>query len=620
MQGAHTIEELAMGPAGPIDFSMHNWAGGMQSSDQGLEYRTVEDTQSGYFDETRAYRRATLHSYISAAGVDAAFPGQVIMQPAAASVGVASGGNALGGIIKQIDFTASGGSPKSYLIESQRYQHKLTSAGWQQYLDIGTGNVPKDIIVHGGKLIIGVGSGGQYYSADGVTFTVATANKADAYGTLGSNLYRAVRPNTVFAATAVDGTWDSGSTIADSTYNINSLTGVEQILMIGKEDGVYSIDAEGLVVPFTPELRTQTNTNFASVKATDTFNGDYYFRTRYGLIEISGGDGQKARVGLDQLAIPDLPTTIVESLTHDDKWLYAIVDVNQASAMTGDIQNSATWILRRSILGAWHPYYYFAGSPAQFSTHHVYVSALDNIGGTNSNRQYLWYSYWDSTNYVTKAIALAKFPNPVSEQITTTPYQYDTTQAGLFRVGRFGSAESQMVIDQVMVQSRDLAAGRTITLYMAADGGSILPFGSAVTTSPSVSVIPTTPVTANYVDLYFELATNSSYISPMLVGFSMKGTYRPNYRRVHTFSFNTKRAHQGIRAGERKKAPTESTADLLTLLGTNSFQTVRDERGASFLGLLQGIKRTVMSPRPGTEPEEVVQVVVQQTAGAPVLA
>src|SRR5947207_1446738 len=84
----HTIQQIAIGPTGPIDFTMHNWAGGMQTADQGIEYRTVEDTQSGYYDETRSYRRATLHSYITSKGADAAFPGQVIMQSVATTVSV----------------------------------------------------------------------------------------------------------------------------------------------------------------------------------------------------------------------------------------------------------------------------------------------------------------------------------------------------------------------------------------------------------------------------------------------------------------------------------------------------------------------------------------------------
>ena len=230
----HIISEPAIGPSGPIGFTMQDWSQGTQTVEEGIEYKQKP-------------------KYISSKGVDAAFPGQVILQPAVTNVMFGSG-PALGQIITQVDFTASGGAINTFLVENQRYQHKLSGGSWTQSVDLGSGQVGKDGIAHGGNIAIGYGSGGQVYSADGVTFTVATANKADAYGALGANIYRAVRPNTVFAASAINGSWDSGSTIADSGYNINSLVGIEQVLLIGKEDGVYSIDSDGTVVPFTPEL------------------------------------------------------------------------------------------------------------------------------------------------------------------------------------------------------------------------------------------------------------------------------------------------------------------------------------------------------------------------------
>jgi hypothetical protein len=573
---------------------MHNWAGGMQTADQGIEYRTVEDTQSGYFDETRGYRRATLHSYITSKGADAAFPGQVICQPQATTISVGSG-PALGSVLKQVDFTASGGNINTFLVENQRYQHKLSGANtWTQAVDLGSGQVGKDGIVHGGFVAIGYGSGGQVYSADGASFTVATANKADAYGALNANIYRAVRPNTVYAATAINGTWDSGSSIADASFNINSLNGIEQILMIGKEDGVYSIDSEGLVVPFTPELRIQANANFASVRANESFNGDYYFRTLNGVTEISGGDGTKDRVGLDQLSSPDLPTVVVQGLAHDDRYLYAL-----CANTSNDLM-----ILRRTIGGAWHVFYWDGSGGTKQGQHIAVSSALGYPA--------LFFSYYDGASaYTTKFIRLSTFPNALQD----TNYRFDASTTGRFRLGRFGSSEAQVVLDQIIIQSRNCAAGVTITPYIAADGGAITQFGSsAVTSSPSTTIVPTTAVTANYIDLYFDLATNSSATTPVLVGFSLKGTYRPNYRRVHTFTFTSKRTHRDIRGGARREGPTEAIADLHTLLGTNIYQTVKDERSQTFAGMVQGLNRTFLAPQANAEPEEAIQVIVQEAA------
>ena len=575
----HTISEPAIGPNGPVDFTEQNWAAGMQSVEQGIEYREG------------SAERPTAPTYVSSNGVDAAFPGQVICQPQATTVSVGSG-PALGSGIVQVDFTPSGGVINTYLIQNQRYQHKLTLAAptWTQAVDVGSGQVGYDAIAHGGNIIIGFGSAGLAYSSDGATFVVASSNlKGHAFGALGQNLYRAVRPNTVFAATAVNGSWDSGSVIADNSFVINSLTGVEQLLMIGKEDGVYSIDIEGLVTPFTPELRIQANAAFASVRGSDSFNNDGYFRTLNGLVKIEAGAGTKARVGLDQLASPDLPTVVVQALCHDDRYLYALCANTSNNLM----------ILRRGIKGSWHTYYW-DGSVGTKQGQHIAVSSVLGYPA-------LFFSYYDGSSvYTSKFIRLSTFPNPLQD----TNYKYDTA-VGRFRVGRFGSAEAQLVFDQIMVQSRSCTANLTITPYISADGGSITQFGSsAVVSNPSTTIKPTTAVTANFIDLYFDLVTNSSTTTPVLVGFSLKGAYRPNHRKVHTFTFSSKRGHLSIRGGQRREAPTETAADLETLLATNTYSTVKDERGATFSGLVTDIARSTINLNAANEAEEVIQTTV----------
>jgi len=555
---------------------MQDWAGGMQTVEEGIEYHQKPQ-------------------YISSKGADAAFPGQVLCQPSATTISVGSG-PALGGVLKQVDFTASGGAINTFLVENQRYAHKLSGANtWTQAVDLGAGQAAKDGIAHGGFIAIGYGSGGQVYSADGATFTVATANKADAYGALGQNLYRAVVPNTVFASTAVNGAWDSGSTIADSSFTINSLVGLEQVLLIGKTDGIYSIDSDGTVVPFTPELRTQANAKFASIQASDSFNGDYYFRTLNGVIEISGGDGTKKRVGLDQLANPDIPTVVVQAITHDDRYLYAL-----CANTSNDLM-----ILRRSIGGNWHVFYW-DGSTGTKQGQHIAVSSVFGYPA-------LFFSYYDGAAYTTKFIRLSTFPNPLQD----TNYRYDTSTTSRIRIGRFGTAEAQMVIDSILIQSRNCTAGATITPYVSADGATPIQFGSiAVMSSPFTTVNAGVAVTANFIDLYFDLTTDSNQISPVLVGFSVKGAYRPNHRRVHSFNFITTRGHGATRTGNRLAAPTETAANLEALVASNAYQTVIDERGHTFAGLVHDVSRLTLDVDPGDEPDEFIQATVWEAATA----
>lgn len=580
----HSVQDEATGPKGQVNFTMQDWVAGLATVEEGLDYH-----------QKPKYISATMSS---GGAADAAFPGQILCQPSATTVSVGSG-PALGSILAQVDFTASGGSINTFLIENQRYQHKLSGANtWTQAVDLGSGQTGKDGIAHGGKVAIGYGSGGQVYSADGVTFTVATANKADAYGALGANLYRAVRPNTVFAASAVDGAWDSGTTVADSSFNINSIVGLEQILAIGKEDGIYSFDNGGVVTPFTPELRTQANANFASIQASESFNGDYFFRSLNGVISLAGGDGTKRRMGLDQLASPDFPTVVVKALAHDDRYLYALCQ-NTSNNLV---------ILRRGVSGAWHVFYSDTSAGTK-QGQHIAVSAAFGYPA-------LFFSYYDGASvYTTKFIRLATFPNPIQD----TNYTYDTSLPCRIRMPRFGTAQAQMTLDQIIIQSRQCTGNITITPYYSADGGAITQFGAtAVTSNPFTTVNLTTAVACNFIDLYFDLSTNSAATSPVLVGFSLKGVFRPNHRRIHQFNFTTQRGHRA-RAGARNVGPTETAANLGTLLATNSYQTVIDERGKSFSGLVHDVNRATVEIDESEEPFEIIQATVWESPSATVL-
>ena len=289
----HEVSDEDLSPGGPVSFSMDDWGGGLLRAEQG------ERANSG-------------SQYLSSRGVDAAFPHQLLIQPRAVTIPVASGQTAFGSApLKQVDFTPTNAALNTYLITSGgRYAYKLdANAEWTVIRDLGAGFAAADIHVHGGRLGIAYTSGFQH-AADDTSWTTDT-NDADRFGTLGANLWRAIRPNSLYSATAFNGTWSAAYTVADSTYNVNSLVGVEQLILVGKEDGIYTIDAEGTVIPFTPELRTQANASFASLRAAVTFNGDYYFRTLNGLIQISAGDGMKHRIGLDQVASPEDRKSVV---------------------------------------------------------------------------------------------------------------------------------------------------------------------------------------------------------------------------------------------------------------------------------------------------------------------
>lgn len=560
---SHRYQEMSLGPEGPVDFSAEDWAGGQLPASAG--------------------NRHAQGQYLSAQGVDAAFSKQVILQPAVGPEGgvlVANPSTPPANPIKAIDF---GGF--CYVIGTDRYVRRIDSAGaWQASLDLGAGITARDIIVHGGRIGVAYGTGYQH-SADGTTWTnVATA--ADRFGIVNDTLYRAVRPNTLYASTGgFAGAWDSGSTIGDSTYNINSLTGLEQMLFIGKEDGIYSIDSAGQVTPFTPELRLIANANFASVSAATTFNGDFYFRTLNGVVQISGQDGQKRRVGIDELASPDLPGVRVKCLAADDRHLYALVDSTEPAKAT---------VLRRTVDGRWHTYIWDT----------LGVGASTAIIATTSVRGYPALLVKYDPTHVGYTVRLSTFPNPRND----TNYTYTTTGTNLVRMGRFGRADASAVFDQVTIQAENAAVGRTITPYCAVDGGPVTQFGStSVTADGSTTIKPSAAISGTFFDFYFYLSSNTSANSPALTGFRWSGMWRPSKRKIHTYTVIAAPSHRPKGGGAVRESTVTTYDALVALRASNTVQTMTDENEQALNVLVHDVKYT-SSDSENTEPGRAIEV------------
>ena len=572
----HTVQDVDLGPSGEVDFTMDDWAQGLNAADEGVNY--------------------VKGKYTSGTGVDAAFPKQLILQPQATTISVASGQPALGAAFKQVDFTG-GGTTNTYLIQAGTTVHALN--GSQQWTAVASlnGNNATDAVTHGGNIIVAFSFGHKYTATGSGAWTSVPSTVTDRVGVLGQNIWRADRPNELYSASAINGTWSSAYTVSDSQFAINSLTGLEQVLMIGKEDGIYTIDQEGVVTPFTPELRPQYDTNFASVSAAVTFNGDYYFRTLHGLIMISGQDGQKRRVGLDNLASPDIPTPNVTALCSDDRYLYALCD-NAGADLT---------IMRMNIRGQWHVFYSDRSAGTKQGQHIAISSALGYPA--------LFFSYYDgSSAYTAKYIRTSEFPNPLQD----TSYRYDTSATLRLRLGRFAAPEAPVVFDRCIIQSRQLGASITVIPYYSVDGGAITQFGSsAATTSPLTTIHPGTPPSGHLWDLYVEMLTNDNTTTPVLTGISFKGRHRPSRRRMHTFVIQGEAEMTTRSGGHLRRSVDNVIADLNSVRDTNTYLSCTDENNRQFSALVESIQRVHADTGTRTgESGAVFRVVLAESAAA----
>jgi hypothetical protein len=257
-------------------------------------------------------------------------------------------------------------------------------------------------------------------------------------------------------------------------------------------------------------------------------------------------------------------------MANDDRYLYALVE----NTSTGDLV-----VLRRSIQGAWHVFYYETG-PTKTAAHIAVSAAL--------GYQALFLSYSTAGQPVIKAIRLSQYPNAVQD----SAYRYDTSRACRIRMPRFGSSEAQIVLERLTVQTRNCAVGRTITPYYSVDDGPITQFGTAaITTSPAPpAIIPATSIFGNYFDFYFDFATNDATQSPALLGFSIKGLWGNQRRRSHTWEIDLTKWHSTRRGGMSSRDFQSLLADLDTLRSTRSHITITDEDNRSFQGLVGTIK------------------------------
>lgn len=578
----HAIDSIDLSPSGEAQFTTDDWSGGLATVDVGPNW-------------SQGSKR-----YVSARGADAAFPQQIVLQPQAVTVSVASGQPAIGAPIKQVDFTG-GGTLNTYLVQSGTTVHALN--GSQQWTAVASmnGNTATDAVVHGQNIVVAFTHGHKYAATGSGAWTSVASTATSRLAVLGQNIWRSASPNSLYSATAINGTWSSAYTVADTQFQVNSIGDLEQVLMVGKEDGIYSIDAEGVVVRFTPELRPQYNAVFASVSAVTTFNGDYYFRTLNGIIKISGADGSKERVGLDQLVSPDIPTPQVAALTSDDRYLYALCDNTSTDLM----------ILRRNIYGAWHVFYWDGTAGTKQGQHLAISGALGYPA--------LFFSYYDGVSvYTTQYIRLSTFPNPRQD----TNYRYDILdQDRWIRLGRFSSPEAPCVFDRAIIQSANLSSTITVTPYYSVDGGAITQFGSsAAVSSPLTTIQPTTPPSGHVWDFYLYLGnTTDNTTTPVVNRVSFKGRLRPSRRRIHTFTIDGRSSAAEVRGGgKRRISPVTLFNDLNTLRDTNTYVSCEDENRQQFSGLVESVQAVTTDAKDTqAEPGKMFKVVVAEAAGAP---
>lgn len=365
-------------------------------------------------------------------------------------------------------------------------------------------------------LLVGLGDTQDMYKFDGATWTALTGLKARALGKWRGYLWRAWGNS--IAATADLSTWGSTLTIGGTESNINALMVVGDLLVIFKDNAIFTYD--GTTVREIYSIPSQQYTeNFKNPAELD---GYVYFG-------IQGRVKRNQSFGYSSVTPQDVTPTM--GATNDNvrtQWGYGI-PVGFASsprylfAAMKQADNSYSYVLSLSTGGAgWHP---------------VYKSAA------NTNINCVYYSRVASKLFINDGSTSYQAYNSLAQSITASYATSNTLVTGWFNAG---FEEINKGFKSVSVAGDGLSTTEKMTLYYELDhSGTWVLIGdvqtgpqSEIPLSTSVATIVGKTIRFKFVLSRGADASKTPDIRSVTVAFLMRPQTVYAYRAVITIADN----------------------------------------------------------------------------------
>jgi len=153
---------------------------------------------------------------------------------------------------------------------------------------------PFGLITYGDWIVL-FGQAIYHYSTDGTSWTEITgaSNHLGGVAVINNQLWRAEFSTPASGVRSCTdptawGNWSSVTEVGDRFAQINQLLDLEGVLLIGKEDGLYSIDADGNVAGLIPDIRPirhDSNLNWMATHHNEAYLGLMFG----GVLLYSGG-------------------------------------------------------------------------------------------------------------------------------------------------------------------------------------------------------------------------------------------------------------------------------------------------------------------------------------------
>lgn len=450
--------------------------------------------------------------------------------------------------------------------------YQVATSSTTPALDTTFGATITSLFVWGGFIIVGLGDSTafQYRSSDvsAGAFTSGAVN-GRYFAAINDTLYRAVRPKSVSTAQAVTGPW-ADYDVGDSSFNITSLGALDQVIIVGKEDGPYGFDQDAVAQPIAPELKLQADAQVC--KAATEFNRDYYVSSRLGIVRIRPGEGLR-NVGLDLLADPVLPANDSRpaSFASDGRFLYAIC------APSGTV---GVYIWKRDYNDAWHNYLWRSdlGQASEL------LYATGKIGATSVNA--VVFAYQSGGNW---QLAYARFPATI-DPTKDTAYTFETAVAS--RVRTLDYTASYPTIKKYsdrlkhVVDSATSARATTYTAYLD-DTATTVTLGT-FQKSPYEEKVLGSPLEYHRASLELSI-TSESATPPKVRAFHLSAAYLARTVNQHTCQFIAVSNTPFMGGGRGRDEWADSIDKLRSLQASKAAVAVRDEDGRKFTAYVENV-------------------------------
>lgn len=408
-------------------------------------------------------RQQTVGRYHYAVGMDARFPGMILPGPEATVVST--------GLADPVTkFAEIGGS---LLFLAGRYVKRFTSAGAiADERDLGSGMSGVDMEVFNGNLYVGLGFGsgayihrrtaaGTWSQDDDVLRGHMVVLSDRLWASSGTAEVKSVAADPMTAAD-----WSAGYKIGDPGAAITALAAVGDLLYIGKEEGLFALDATGVAAQLTPELRPWGGSE--NCRGMRPWHGALWVPHRRGLYryEDLGDTGfhvTSAQPGRE--AVDNPVRGQVTALAGDDHWLYAALWTGSDSYILAGRETAEGMI--------WHPILFLAGRQCL---------ALHISGLWSSPR--LFFGAGPDVGYI---ILPRQADNPLSDP----DCRYATSGRFYYASHDSGVPATTKLYKSIEVHAEGLDAYNWIDVYLALDDGQWQYAGRA-DRSP-VSMLPLDP-------------------------------------------------------------------------------------------------------------------------------